>query len=104
MSATPTVLTERDGDVLVVTINRPQVRNAVDRPTADALVRALKDFDADDSLSVAVLTGADGCFCAGADLQAVASGDPLRANRLDPDVAADGPMGPSRLLLGKPVI
>jgi enoyl-CoA hydratase len=97
-----TVRTLVDGPVLVVTIDRPQVRNAVDRPTADALVRAFLDFDTEESLSVAVLTGAGGCFCAGADLQAVASGDPERANRLDPE--GDGPMGPSRLLLGKPVI
>jgi enoyl-CoA hydratase len=97
-----TVRIERDGPVLVVTIYRPEVRNAVDRRTAEALMRAFTEFDADDSLSVAVLTGAGGCFCAGADLQAVASGDPARANRLDPD--GDAPMGPSRMLLGKPVI
>jgi len=97
-----TVQIDRDGPVLVVTIDRPAVRNAVDRPTADALVQAFRDFEADESLSVAVLTGAGGFFCAGADLQAVASGDPARANRLDPD--GDAPMGPSRMLLSKPVI
>jgi len=97
-----TVRTETDGPVLVVTIDRPEVRNAVDRPTADSLVRAFTDFDCDESLSVAVLTGAGGWFCAGADLQAVASGDPARANRLDPE--GDAPMGPSRMLLGKPVL
>ena len=63
------VVTERDGPVLTVTINRPDARNAVDKPTADALRQAFLDFDADDSLSVAVLTGAQGNFCAGADLQ-----------------------------------
>jgi enoyl-CoA hydratase len=97
-----TVLTERDGPVLVVTINRSEVRNAVDRPTADALTAAFVAFEMDEELRVAVLTGAGGCFCAGADLQAVASADPARANRLDPE--GDGPMGPSRLLLSKPVI
>jgi enoyl-CoA hydratase len=100
MSAT--VRVERDGPVLVVTIDRPQVRNAVDRPTADALSAAFRDFDASDDLDVAVLTGAGGYFCAGADLSAVASGDASRANRLDP--SGDGPMGPSRMQLGKPVI
>jgi len=97
-----TVRTERDGQVLVVTIDRPEVRNAVDGPTAVALSSAFTAFDADSSLHVAVLTGAGGYFCAGADLGAVASGDPSRANRLAPD--GDGPMGPSRMLLGKPVI
>lgn len=97
-----TVRVSRDGAVLVVTIDRPQVRNAVDRPTADALSAAFLDFDGDESLHCAVLTGAGGYFCAGADLGAVASGDPQRANRLDP--SGDGPMGPSRLLLHKPVI
>src|SRR5258708_35110827 len=100
MSAT--VRVERDGPVLMVAIDRPSVRNAVDRPTADALVAAFTDFDASDTLDVAVLTGAGGYFCAGADLSAVATGDPSRANRLDPQ--GDGPMGPSRMLLGKPVI
>lgn len=97
----PEVETERRDQVLVVTINRPEVRNAVDRPTADALTTAFQDFDADSDLSVAVLTGADGYFCAGADLGAVAGGGE-RINRLVE--TGDGPMGPSRLLLGKPVI
>ena len=65
---------ERHGPVTVVTIDRPDRRNAVDRPTADALLTAFESFDADPSASVAVLTGADGTFCAGADLQAIASG------------------------------
>ena len=91
---------ERDG-VLVVTIDRPEVRNAVDRPTADALADAFRAFDADDSLAVAVLTGAGGTFCAGADLKGVASG---RGNRVSDDMADDGPMGPTRMLLSKPVI
>lgn len=89
------------GSVVVVTIDRPDARNAVDGPTAEALVRAFSDFDADDSQLVAVLTGAGGNFCAGADLKAIAS-DPERANRFDP--GGDGPMGPTRMALGKPVI
>lgn len=101
-----TVLVERDGVVWTVTINRPDVRNAVDGPTARALAAAFREFDADAQAGVAVLTGADGQFCAGADLKAVAGGfgDGSRANPLDPDMAADGPMGPTRLRLGKPVI
>ena len=94
-----TVRRERHGAVLTVTIDRPAVRNAVDRETADALTAAFRDFDADESLSVAVLTGAGGQFCAGADLKAIKNG---RGNRLDAE--GDGPMGPSRMLLGKPVI
>jgi enoyl-CoA hydratase len=68
------VQTDRDGEVLVVTINRPEVRNAVDGPTARALADAFRAFDADDGLAVAVLTGAGGTFCAGADLKAMAGG------------------------------
>ncbi len=97
-----TVLTERRGAVWIVTINRPEVRNCVDRPTADALSAAFRDFEADDTLSVAILTGAGGAFCSGADLKAVASGEPGRANRIDEN--GDGPMGPTRMALSKPVI
>jgi enoyl-CoA hydratase len=85
--------------VAVVTIDRPQARNAVDRPTAEALADAFRGFDADAALSVAVLTGAGGAFCAGADLKAVATDD---GNRVDEE--GDGPMGPTRMLLSKPVI
>ena len=88
-----------DGPVAIVTIDRPDVRNAVDGPTAAALADAFRRFDADDALAVAVLTGADGTFCAGADLKAVAAG---RGNRVHAD--GDGPMGPTRMLLSKPVI
>jgi enoyl-CoA hydratase len=95
------VRTTVDGPVLVVTIDRPEVRNAVDRPTADALAEAFRTFDADESLAVAVLTGAGGTFCAGADLKGVSDG---RGNRVVDDVSADGPMGPTRLDLSKPVI
>lgn len=97
-----TVSREIDGPVLVVTIDRPAVRNAVDRTTADALEAAFRDFDADPSLSVGVLTGADGTFCAGADLQALGTGTPARANRIER--TEHGPMGPTRLQLTKPVI
>jgi enoyl-CoA hydratase len=96
-----TVRTETDGPVFVVTIDRPEVRNAVDGPTAAALADAFRAFEADGDLLVAVLTGADGHFCAGADLKAMAS-DPARANRID--AAGDGPMGPSRMTLDKPVV
>ncbi len=96
------VLTERRGRVLVITLDRPEVRNAVDRPTAELLTDAVRAFDGDDGLSVAVLTGAHGTFCAGADLKAM--GDPDRRNRLDADMGADGPMGPTRMEVGKPVI
>lgn len=94
-----TVHLEAAGPVLTVTIDRPQVRNAVDRPTAEALAEAFRSFDRDDALAVAVLTGAGGTFCAGADLKAVSQGS---GNRVAPD--GDGPMGPSRMRLGKPVI
>ncbi len=90
---------ETDGPVAVVTIDRPQVRNAVDRPTAAALAEAFRRFDADDDLCAAVLTGAAGTFCAGADLKAVSTG---RGNAVRDE--GDGPMGPTRMLLSKPVI
>ncbi|HYC23339.1 MAG TPA: crotonase/enoyl-CoA hydratase family protein [Candidatus Bathyarchaeia archaeon] len=93
------VLFETDGPVAIVTINRPAARNAVDGPTALALAAALRRFEADDALAVAVLTGKDGHFCAGADLKGVAEG---RGNRVAED--GDGPMGPSRMLLSKPTI
>ena len=93
---------QRNDSVLIVTLNRPAVRNCVDRPTAAALAEAFRAFEADDRLKVAILTGAGAHFCAGADLNAVASGDAERANRVD--AAGDGPMGPTRLQLTKPVI
>ena len=97
----PTVRTEVRGSTLVVTIDRPAARNAVDGPTAAQLASAFRAFEADDDLAVAVLTGAGGTFCAGADLKAIGSG---RSNRVDADVAVDGPMGPTRMLLSKPVV
>jgi enoyl-CoA hydratase len=96
-----TVRFEADGPVAVVTIDRPETRNAVDGPTAAALAEAFRRFAADEALAVAVLTGAGGTFCAGADLKAIGSG---RGNRLDVDQSLDGPMGPSRMVLAKPVI
>jgi len=93
---------ETDGPVAVVTIDRPAARNAVDRPTADALVDAFDRFEGDVALSVAVLTGAGGTFCAGADLKAIAEPGGARANRVALD--GDGPMGPTRRVLAKPVI
>ncbi|MEQ1703388.1 MAG: crotonase/enoyl-CoA hydratase family protein, partial [Ilumatobacteraceae bacterium] len=90
-----------DGPVCIVTIDRSEVRNAVDGPTAALLAEAFRAFDADDALSVAVLTGANGTFCAGADLKAITDG---RGNRVDRDVTVDGPMGPTRMALSKPVI
>jgi enoyl-CoA hydratase len=90
-----------DAPIVLITIDRPEVANAIDRPTADALVDAFRRFEADDSLSVAVLSGANGKFCAGADLKAMRE-DPPRATRVAPD--GDGPVGPTRMLLRKPVI
>lgn len=93
---------EIDGPLVVITLNRPELANAIDRPTATALVDAFRRFDADPALAVAVLTGAGGKFCCGADLKAMRSGDPERVTRVAPD--GDGPVGPTRMLLGKPVI
>lgn len=94
-----TVRTERAGPVTTVILDRPQVRNAVDGPTAQALADALRAFDADDDAAVAVLWGAGGTFCAGADLKAIGTD---RGNRVED--GGDGPMGPTRLVLSKPVI
>ncbi|MBT8064760.1 MAG: enoyl-CoA hydratase/isomerase family protein, partial [Gammaproteobacteria bacterium] len=93
------IIVEQRNDITLVTINRPDVRNAVDRRTAERLADAFRAFDADVSQSVAVLTGAGDTFCAGADLKAIARGE---GNRVDFD--GDGPMGPTRMELGKPVI
>jgi len=90
---------EIEGPIAIVTINRPEVRNAVDRPTAEALAEAFRRFDSDERLAVAILTGVAGCFCAGADLKAVATGN---GNRLTE--SGDGPLGCTRMTLGKPVI
>ena len=94
-----TVRTDKHGDLLVITIDRPEVRNAIDHATANALADAFRAFDADRQRSACVLTGADGHFCAGADLKAVAAG---RGNRVT--LEGDGPLGPTRMTLSKPVI
>lgn len=94
-----TVLVEDRGPVRVITIDRPEVRNAVDGPTAAALEAAFVEFDADDAASVAILTGAGGTFCSGADLKGISDG---RGNRVTED--GPGPMGPTRMVLSKPVI
>jgi enoyl-CoA hydratase len=102
---TSNVKIERNGAVTTVILNRPEVKNAVDRPAAEALSAAFLEFEHDNSQLVAVLWGAGGTFCAGADLKGVADG---RGNRTVPPgsdpLAGDGPMGPSRLKLSKPVI
>ncbi|WP_433614816.1 crotonase/enoyl-CoA hydratase family protein [Dactylosporangium sp. CA-139114] len=93
------VSVEHRDRVLTVILDRPQTRNAVDRATAEALAAAFRDFDADPGADVAVLWGAGGTFCSGADLKAVAAGE---GNRVEPD--GDGPLGPTRMRLSKPVI
>ncbi len=93
------VLVDREGPVTTVTIDRPEARNAVDRATAEALAEAFSSFEDDATASVAVLTGAGGHFCAGADLRAVGTAE---GNRVAAD--GDGPMGPTRMRLTKPVV
>jgi enoyl-CoA hydratase len=101
-----TLQIETSDRVTTITLNRPEVKNAVDGPTAQALWQAFREFDDDPDSDVAVLAGAGGTFCAGADLKAVAGGiggNP-NANPLNREIEATAPMGPTRLLLGKPVI
>ncbi|MHC1950655.1 crotonase/enoyl-CoA hydratase family protein [Bradyrhizobium sp. UFLA06-06] len=98
-----TVLIERDGPVTIISINRPHNRNAVDGATARKLYDAFLTFDADASASVAVFTGTGGYFCAGADLKAVAAGDPEKKREVGGHNTI-APMGPSRLRLSKPTI
>lgn len=93
------VRVERQGHVSTVILSRPEVRNAVDGPTAAELTTAFREFDADDSARVAVLWGEGGTFCAGADLKALGT---ERGNHVTEE--GDGPMGPTRLRLSKPVI
>jgi len=95
------VIIEKNGPVTTLIINRAEVRNAVDRPTAEALASALRAFEADEQARVAILAGAGDTFCAGADLGAFAEGVE-RTNRLETE--GDGPMGPSRMQLSKPLI
>lgn len=96
------VIVDRSTPVAVVTIDRPAQRNAVDRPTADLLEQAFLDLDGDPDVHAAVLTGAGGTFCAGADLHVIAQGDEERVNRLER--SERGPMGPSRLDLDLVVV
>ena len=93
---------ETDGPTVIVTIDRPDVRNAVDGRTARDLAKAFREFDADENLSVAILTGAGGAFCAGADLKALSRGGEVPEAGLNPD--GGGPLGPTHLTLSKPVI
>lgn len=90
---------DTDGPVTTLTLDRPAARNAVDGPTALALADAFRAFEADDGAAVAVLTGAGGTFCAGADLKAVGTD---AGNRVEHE--GDGPMGPTRMRLSKPVV
>ncbi len=94
------ITVDQNENIVIITINRPDRRNAVDRQTAEALYEVFKSFDQNEDQKVAVLTGARNMFCAGADLQAIASGDP----NLVTEAGDFAPMGPSRLRLGKPVI
>ncbi len=96
---TDPVRIERNGPVTTVIINRPAARNAVNGPTAAALYAAFEEFDRDDTASVAVLWGDNGTFCAGADLKAFGTPDANAVHRTGP-----GPMGPTRMVLSKPVI
>lgn len=97
-----TVRVERVGAVTTVILDRPQVRNAVDRATAEALANAFLAFERDHDASVAVLWGAGGTFCAGADLKAF--DNRLEAPVGDDAIPANAPMGPTRMALSKPVI
>jgi enoyl-CoA hydratase len=109
MSDSPAVRVERDGPVTTVVLSRPDVRNAVDGPTATALADAFLEFERDEEAQVAVFFGEHGTFCAGADLKAISD---RRGNRVErpltgPEwspLASNGPVGPSRMLLSKPVI
>lgn len=93
---------EENRHVCTIILDRPEKRNAVDRRTAAALLDAFEHFESSDHLRVAVLWGANGIFCAGADLSAMA--DPQTRNVVDPEGEGAGPMGPSRMVLNKPVI
>ncbi|MEM6316336.1 MAG: crotonase/enoyl-CoA hydratase family protein [Bacteroidota bacterium] len=95
------IIVQKEGQITIILINRPNVKNAVDGETAQELADAFRNFDQDEDSYVAILGGLGGTFCAGADLKAVAE-ERGKANRIEPN--GDGPMGPSRMLLSKPVI
>jgi enoyl-CoA hydratase len=98
--STEPVRFDTDDAICTITLDRPDVRNAVDGPAAAALLEAFEAFEADDDLAVAVLHGEGGAFCAGADLTSLS--DPARRHVLDPD--GHGPMGPTRMALSKPLV
>ena len=100
MGTAPSVQVEKQGAITIITLNRPARKNAVDGPTARALAQAFQEFDRDPKARVAVLTGAGGDFCSGADLKAIAGeGEPNPVSE-----EGIGPMGPTRMLLSKPVV
>ena len=101
MSTSDPVRVESRGSLRTIILNRPDRRNAIDPSMARMLAEAFREFDADDSASVAVLHGAGGHFCAGADLKALAAGD---IHEVDPDPTIGGPLGCTRMSLSKPVI
>ncbi len=98
------VLTEKQGEIWTIIINRPDAKNSVNGDTALMLADAFREFDQDDTAKVAVLWGTGGSFCAGADLKAVAGKSTASPNSMSTDMSTDGPMGPSRMHLSKPVI
>ncbi len=98
------VLFEKKGRICTIIINRPEVKNAVNARTAKLLADAFRDFEKDTELCAAVLWGAGGCFCAGADLKEMSVAAGLDDKRLSPRMSDDGPMGPTRMRLSKPVI
>ena len=108
MAQSPYIRAEKSGPVTTVIIDRPEARNAIDRVAAAALAEAFLRFEQDDTAKVAVLWGAGGTFCAGADLKGIAAGGDTRNLTVPPKAAAplatDAPMGPTRMRLTKPVI
>lgn len=98
------VLIEKKGKVCTIILSNPEARNAVDKATAQELAAAFREFEADDTLHAAVLWGDGGTFCAGADLKALVEPGEERSNQLHRDMSKDGPMGPTRMRLSKPVI
>ena len=94
------ITVQKEANITIILINRPQVKNAIDGVTAQELADAFRAFEQDADSYVAILGGVGGTFCAGADLKALANG--TQTNRTEPD--GDGPMGPSRMVLSKPVI
>ena len=98
------VLFEKRGRIGTITINRPEAKNAVNARTAKLLAAAFRTFEKDRELYAAVLWGAGGCFCAGADLKEMAGAKKADDKQLSPVMSDDGPMGPTRMRLSKPVI